>query len=137
MKEEKQVIIYGTSFSNVKGELIHDYGCECCGNAEFETHGTVEYFHLWWIPVIPIGNTPWIRCSHCKVVYEGVELEPNLYKQLKGKLFTKMRLLKTFIGPIIFGSLIGFAAVSEANEPQRQQHESPTKISQVHVPYQN
>lgn len=68
-----------------KSNATKRYGaCEACGKSgDLATYDTAQFFHLYWIPLIPVGHIKIIdACPHCD---QCRTISPRKYNKLKNK----------------------------------------------------
>jgi hypothetical protein len=92
------VIIFGSKSKVVQGQYVE-------GDPQFGTFGLMKYFHIFWIPVIPVSRKAGMECTHCKKTLVGKELPPDLSSKIKKTVFTKKNMVPMFAGLIIFVAL--------------------------------
>ncbi len=106
------MIIFGSRASNLGSVTITNTQCSYCENTG--TQNIVQYgryFHVFWIPVFPIGRKTFSECTHCKRTISkkdfGVELM-HVFNEKKDKI---KRPLWHWIGLLLFGLLVIWIAV--------------------------
>ncbi len=78
------MIIYGVRNKSVLREDIID-NCENCGNNGFmEMHIFQSYFHVFWIPFVPVNKFGVTQCNHCKQVLKNKEMPQKLKATYNG-----------------------------------------------------
>lgn len=81
------MIIFGTRAVHLNTAILNKTTCESCNQT-----GTIrmsifrKHFHLFWIPIFPVGKTGRSECTHCKLVQKPAEMSNALiqkYYELK------------------------------------------------------
>lgn len=100
------MIIFGISSSERAGTALTDR-CPHCGERNLVGSRRFRYFHLFWLPVIPLGSAVAVTCEHCQLAMEKADLEPAQ----KDRAVQGCRDLKRprwhFIGTLVVAGLIG------------------------------
>lgn len=53
--------------------------CESCQQENtFKATVSGSYFHIFWIPIVTLGRSTQLKCSHCKKTYENDEIPLNI-----------------------------------------------------------
>jgi len=99
------VIIFGSKSKVVQGEYIEGGECPSCGHNQFGTFGLLKYFHIFWIPVIPVSRKAGMQCTHCKKTLVGKELPSDVSSKIKKMVFTNKNTAPMFAGLIIIVAL--------------------------------
>ena len=76
------MIIYGTRASNIGNFEVSDSKCSYCNEGDTQRVSVFgRYFHIFWIPIFPIGKKAVAECTHCKRTIEQKEFSPQLKNQ--------------------------------------------------------
>ena len=80
--------------------------CQSKNSFVATTYG--KYFHIFWIPFLPISKTTFLECSHCKKTYADHELPEDLKNTLikNNQLQPPKRPIWHGCGCLIFGGLL-------------------------------
>ena len=104
------MIIFGirtTAFKMVDG---YAYNCNHCQSADsVNLLFASRYFHLFWIPVFPVGKTGISQCAHCKQALYRNELPAAIgmeYSKAKSSAKTPVKL---FTGVLLVAAFFAFA----------------------------
>lgn len=68
------MIIFGISASERAGAALSDR-CPHCGQRALVGCRRFRYFHLFWLPVLPLGSAVSVTCAHCQLALEKVDLD--------------------------------------------------------------
>ncbi len=97
--------LYGTNSSKINQRLkLKNTTCSHCGsNNSFSTTSYSKYFHLFFIPMFPIGKNHFAECSHCKKTFAEKDFSLEMKKSFMSE--SKINPIKT---PIIhrFGIIL-------------------------------
>lgn len=99
------MIIFGTR-TKFLNAFNSEQTCAHCNTGKLNLAYTVRYFHIFWIPMFPIGKQGMTQCPHCKQTLSGHELSPQNRSQLNIQKGSTKTPLKYFSGLIIIGALI-------------------------------
>ena len=61
------MIVYGIKTKTLSSTPV-ECNCEHCNHSQQLVHVSQRYFHIFWIPVLPLGKKSLIECQHCKKV---------------------------------------------------------------------
>jgi hypothetical protein len=115
------MIIYGTKAVKVKSENLFNVKCPSCGqSSSTEMYVFSKHFHLFWLPMFPIGKTGVAQCEHCKKVTAKKEMNGEMlekYNELKSQ--TKPKIWQ-FAGLLLLAILIYAVSSSLAAETKRE-----------------
>ncbi len=98
------MIIFGLRASNIGSIKIEKSHCEYCendGTQNITDYG--RYFHVFWIPIFPLGRKTFGECTHCKRTIGKKEFDPELKKLYGEKKSTVRRPVWHWSGLIIIG----------------------------------
>lgn len=101
------MIIYGTRAKHLKTDLIETDNCPICKtNSIYKISVFGRYFHVFWLPMFPIGKVTVGECSHCMRTIKSGDMPKELFDKTKeierrGKIPLWM-----FIGLVLFAILI-------------------------------
>lgn len=104
------MIIFGISRSYRDGQPIR-CRCEACGQPEQTTVKYFRYFHLFWLPILPLGTGQGLVCEHCQRVVVGRQLG-DMTCQVRETNKDVRRPLWHFIGTIWMATVIGYNAIA-------------------------
>ncbi|WP_083760700.1 zinc-ribbon domain-containing protein [Robiginitalea biformata] len=105
------MIIFGLRASNIGSVSVEQSSCSYCQNTATQNITQFgKYFHIFWIPVFPVGKSTFSECVHCKRTIRKKEFSPELKNTYEGSKSQIKRPLWHWAGLIILGLL--FAAVS-------------------------
>jgi len=68
------IFLWGWRGKVIPGKMLNNQRCEQCGSGSLRAHTVVNYVHLFWIPLFPVGRQIATQCSHCQVVQKGKEV---------------------------------------------------------------
>lgn len=104
------IFFFGTRSSTLLTEKLADTSCTYCKEQDtiFITV-TSSYFHIFWIPIFPIGKKYYSHCVHCKQTLTSNQM-PVTYKDGLAEISQKVKTpVWQFIGlmliaiPVLFG----------------------------------
>ncbi|NKB96902.1 MAG: hypothetical protein GKR90_00160 [Pseudomonadales bacterium] len=102
------MIIFGLDKSFREGELV-DGHCESCGHEALASVRGFRYFHLFWLPVVPLGSNHTVVCTHCQQCETDSDLSDDKKAAVKAASHEVSRPIWHFIGPILMTLLIVLA----------------------------
>jgi hypothetical protein len=107
-------------FFGTKGKGLDSFPvesiCEICNQSQHRVHVFQRYFHIFWIPTLPIGKQSVLECQHCRKCTLEKEMSPpqrhlSLPKRSAAKTPAYM-----FTGLVLIGCLIGWGKYTLAQE---------------------
>jgi len=102
-------VIYGRRTARIKKYTDNHQACQSCKSFDFDIKVYRDYYHLFFIPVFPVGDkTVKIRCNSCD---EPMRLEA-IQKHYEGIARTPFYL---FTFPILFAGLIMIFIIGNLN----------------------
>lgn len=78
------LFLFGTRATRIHRKVLED-NTECvnCNNQNTLIATTYSrYFHIFWIPFLPVGKTTILECSHCKKSYAESDLNETIKQSL-------------------------------------------------------
>ncbi|MEJ2585174.1 MAG: zinc-ribbon domain-containing protein [Robiginitalea sp.] len=83
------ILFLGTRPGKKREAPLSGVTCPYCGQIG-QLYATVvpQYIHLFWIPVYRLRPMAYVECGHCKKMYEGSDLTPQMraaLQELKAK----------------------------------------------------
>ena len=74
---------FGTRASKVKERKLKRTTCPYCQTQDsFVVSSFSKYFHLFWIPIIPLFKTHVAECTHCKKSYDKTQFTQQMQQSL-------------------------------------------------------
>lgn len=74
------MIVFGTRGSVSKPQAIANFKCPECSSSNGFSSTVFNYFHIYWIPVIPTSKQPVLTCANCKLSLVGKEIDERINK---------------------------------------------------------
>lgn len=107
MKRLNLILLYGNKTVKTKNKKASDIHCLSCGR----TNSTViqfyqKYYHIYWLPIIPVKRWGVITCTHCGYTTDSETMNDSYqpeYKKLRPAPPIWM-----FTGSILSALLFGF-----------------------------
>lgn len=116
------MIIFGLRSGNAKQVTQGSSDCTHCGTPQsVQFHFHVRYFHIFWIPLIPLYKTGVSQCGHCKQVLTKNELPPFLqasYAEARKKAKTPLKYYSWLMIAALFFVFALFAVITENKDTQ-------------------
>lgn len=116
------MIIFGLRSGNAKQKENNLSDCAHCGASQsVQLHFLVRYFHIFWIPLIPLYKTGVSQCNHCKQVLDKAKMPPHLlaaYTTARKKAKTPLRYYSWLILVSLFAVFAVFAVFTESKDTQ-------------------
>jgi hypothetical protein len=106
------MIIYGVRATKIGALKIDNTPCEYCENTG--TQHVVQYgryFHVFWIPMFPVGRKTFSECVHCKRTQEKKMFSQKLKNALEFKKGELKRPIWHFSGLILICLVILYVNV--------------------------
>jgi hypothetical protein len=121
------MIIFGTNNKVIDGRTLVGTPCPTCSHTEYRTYGIQRYFHLYWIPTVPLSRRAGIECTHCQHALEGDAMPADMARQAWDGVFTGRSLVPMFTGLILIGLLVlyGVHAGTQADARRAALLEAP------------
>ncbi len=77
------MFFYGVKSKPIKKGMLTNIHCDCCEEvSEMEYSFLQKYFHLYWIPLIPLKKKTEVRCENCGYIYENKESTKDIDTKL-------------------------------------------------------
>ncbi|HEX6426483.1 MAG TPA: hypothetical protein VF008_02310 [Niastella sp.] len=113
------MIIFGTRTSSYRKNNAISSQCSHCGNpASIHLQFATRYFHIFWIPIFPIGTIGLSECTHCKKAMYRNEMPPAMqvvYKEARQKSKTPLKFFSGLLLAGVFFVLVVFAVFFDRN----------------------
>ena len=101
------MIIFGLRASNIGSVKVDGSSCSYCENSGTQNITQFgKYFHIFWIPVFPIGKSTFSECVHCKRTIRKKEFSSELKRMYDHSKSEIKRPVWHWTGLILFGLLI-------------------------------
>lgn len=82
------LVLYGTRTSRIKKYTDNQHCCKSCGAFEIEVQVSRSYFHVFFIPVVPVGfNTVLMRCGNCQEPFRLQTLQTQYENKSKAPFY--------------------------------------------------
>ena len=115
------MIIFGTRGKTIAGSHRRGIACTACGKDEHSAYGNLRYFHLFFVPMFPIGREPVLQCLNCRKTLVGGEIPEPARGEVARQVFTGKRAAPMFIGTAIAVFLALFIVVVGSGESRKQE----------------
>lgn len=99
------MIIFGTR-TKLLSAVGTQHTCSHCNTGKLNLVYTGSYFHIFWIPIFPLGKKGMTQCPHCKQTLTERELAPQSRSYVNSQKSSAKTPLTHFSGLIIIGVLI-------------------------------
>ena len=102
------MIIFGTRSSQIAKLEVGDTTCNYCnqqGTQEVSVYG--RYFHIFWIPILPMDKKVYSECTHCKKTIEQKDFPPDLKQKYQAVAPTAKRPIWHSLGILLVGGFFG------------------------------
>lgn len=128
-------IIFGTKATKlIEKRLNANTSCPYCQQkSSFILKGEANYFHLFWIPVIPLGKELYVQCVHCHNKYfkkdfaedvkKAVQLE-NIRRPIWHYIVPAFLLFKIVSALFVFGYFYVEDAIQESKHEKLKAEEN-------------
>ena len=93
-----------------------DSTCDNCNQSLQRVHVFQKYFHIFWIPTIPIGKQTVLVCMHCKKAIHEKEMSPQQRHLSVPKRSAAGTPAYMFTGLVLIACLIGWGKYSLSQE---------------------
>ena len=78
------ILFLGTRPGKRRQASLPGVTCPYCGQTgQLSATVVPHYVHLFWIPVYKLRPMAYVECGHCKKVYEGGDLTPQMKEALE------------------------------------------------------
>lgn len=102
------MIIFGSRGSKIADLTINGTTCSHCGQQDTQKVSVFgRYFHIFWIPILPIGKKVFSECTHCKKTIEENDFSPELKQQYQALAAQVKRPIWHSLGCLGVASIIG------------------------------
>lgn len=103
------MIFYGVRASKIGAITAKNSTCEYCfDNEEHRISVFGKYFHIFWIPVFPVGKVATAECTKCLKTVEQKEFSKEIKDQYQSKIGEVKRPKTHWIGLMLIGLFAAF-----------------------------
>ena len=101
------MIIFGLRASNIGSVKVDGSTCSYCENSGTQNITQFgRYFHIFWIPVFPLGKSTFSECDHCKRTVRKREFTTELKDVFNSNKSAIKRPVWHWTGLILIGFLV-------------------------------
>lgn len=118
------MIIFGTR-TKFLTSLATAQDCGYCHSGKLNLAYTIRYFHIFWIPMFPLGRQLMTQCPHCKQMLTEREIHPQTKANLFGQNISVKTPLKYYFGLILIGTLILLVALIKTMDKKGRYIDQP------------
>lgn len=112
------MIIFGTR-TRVLTAFSTPHNCSYCNTGKLNLVYTGSYFHIFWIPIFPLGKRGMTECPHCKQVLTEREVGPQGRSYLHSQKAAVKTPIMHFLGLILIGLIIGSVVLINVLDKKR------------------
>ena len=77
------MIFFGVKSKSIKKGMLNNILCDYCEEiSDMEYNFLQKYFHLYWIPLIPLKKKTEVCCENCYHIYEDKEISKDINLKL-------------------------------------------------------
>lgn len=105
------MIVFGTKAKGIDSSVVNTV-CPSCSQSPHALHIFQKYFHIFWIPVFPLGKISVLECQHCKKTTTDKDLNALQGSMAQAKRKEAKTPLYMYAGSVLLASLIGWGAYS-------------------------
>ena len=109
---------FGIKIKELEGALISNENCSTCNSASLRNAGIVKLFHIYGLPLFPVGGRSLVACGGCGIATE-LKNAPNQLREKATPVVTPKTLLLASWGMLIV--LIAFVGVLYAGITGKQE----------------
>ena len=102
------LVLFGRRGKVIPGKMLNNQRCEHCGSGSLRAHTIVNYVHIFWIPLFPVGKQIATECSHCKSVQKGKEVSNAIKEEAKRQQAVAPIPRYLFVGTVALIAFAGF-----------------------------
>ena len=113
------LLLWGWRGKVIPGKMLNNQRCEQCGSGSLRAHTVVNYVHIFWIPLFPVGRQIATECNHCKSVQKGKEVSKAIKEEAKRQQAVAPVPKYLFMGTVGFAMLFGFLFVNVQQQRAR------------------
>lgn len=74
---------FGMGSSAMKKQKVRQVKCpNCGGHKQVNIQGITKRFYVFWIPVFPLNKEFYVKCLHCKGVYNKYNMNKEKYREI-------------------------------------------------------
>jgi len=103
------MIFFGTGSKTMKTVELGEAECPSCSQPTVFMQLLHKYFHIWWIPVFPIGKVAVAGCKSCNTAWEQQDLPLPLFESVESAKKSSSPPKYLFAGLYIVGIIISIA----------------------------
>lgn len=102
------IFFYGIRTKFIKAIEALNEVCANCNKAGFMSLQYYQrYFHVFWIPTIPLGKTCYSVCGNCKQTLDKSKMSVTLREKADREKSNVKAPLLYLLGPVIWAAIIG------------------------------
>lgn len=106
------MIIFGSRGSKIADLNVNGTTCSHCGQQDTQRVSVYgRYFHIFWIPILPIGKKVYSECTHCKKTIEESAFPPDLKQRYQAQAAQVKRPIWHSLGCLGVAAIIGLNIV--------------------------
>ena len=121
-------IIYGKRKARIKRYTDNQQACQSCKTFDLDVTVYREYYHLYYIPVFPVGSkTVEIRCKHCGEPLRSETAKEQYYKTSRTPFYL-------FSLPILVAGLVLFLVTANiSTQKEKAAFVANPKVGDVYL----
>jgi hypothetical protein len=101
-------VLWGWRGKVIPGKMLSNQRCEHCGSGSLRAHTVVNYVHMFWIPLFPVGKQIATECTHCKAVQKGKEVSKAIKEEAARQQAIAPIPKYLFVGTVALIAFAGF-----------------------------
>ena len=124
------MIIFGLRATNIGTFEIKETSCDYCNiNDSQQISVFGKYFHIFWIPIFPIGKKTYSECTHCKKTIRKKEFSPEINKLYAANKNKAKRPFWHWSGLILIGLIaLAIAFIGKTPKTTSKNHVFENKV---------
>lgn len=106
------IFFFGTRGVNVLSEPLQNATCAHCQQNKLYLVVNSRHFHLFWIPMFPVGKSVYTVCTHCKQTLPTNQMPPDYKAAIANHQGNAKTPIWQFTGLMIIGFFIAMILIS-------------------------
>jgi zinc-ribbon family len=101
------MIVFGTKAVHLQTVELEDATCPSCGEQDTILLSVFrKHFHIFWIPILPIGKKGLAECAHCKRVMGYTEMSSEILQECNALKDKKRGPIWQYVGLVLIVGII-------------------------------
>lgn len=124
---------FGIKTKAIHGGALTSANCPTCNTANLHNRGFLRHFHIYGLPIIPVGGGSLVGCNTCDYTQSLKSAPENIRTQASPPVTTKSVVLSSWGLLVIFALVIGVLLFAQNDKRENEAFAAAPQVGDVYI----